>query len=240
MRENRAVDPFDLPPNPRLSDLLRALGRQVKLSIRTHVPARVVAYDPATQTANVQVELQQVVRYTDPQRLPAGAVPSGTPPNGEATLPPTQIMKVPVVWPRTLAGYVTFPLVSGDTGELHISDRSLEQWRLAGAPTDPGLAFTHALKDAVFHPGLHPDTQPITPATDLTATVVEGTLIKLGRQATADSVAKAELFLAELVTAITNAATAPNDGGATFKTNLLTNLGAITPAQIGSLKVKVE
>ncbi len=239
-RENRAIDPFDLPPNPQLADLLRAIGRQVKLSVRTHVPARVVVYDPATQTATVQVEILQVVRYTDLTRLPPGAVPTGTPPNAEAMLPPIQIVKVPVVWPRTLAGYVTFPLVPGDTGELHVSDRSLEQWRLAGMPTDPGLAFTHALKDSVFHPGLHPDTAPITPPTDLTATVVEGTLVKLGRLAMTDSVAKAEAFLAELITAVTASATGSNDGGAMFKTNLLTNLGKILPATIGSTKVKVE
>ena len=241
MRENRAVDPFDLPQHPTLSDLLRVIARQVRLSIRTHVPARVVAYDPATQTASVQVELLQVVRYTDPKRLPAGAVPSGAPPNAEATLPPTQILKVPVVWPRTLAGYVTFPLVPGDTGELHISDRSLEQWRLAGAPTDPGLAFTHALKDAVFHPGLHPDTAPITPATDLTATVLEGTLIKLGRLAATDGAAKAETLVslidAALVAAI--AAAVPNDGGKvalqTFQTTWDTGKAAVA-----STKVRVE
>lgn len=240
-RENRAGDPFDLPPEPELGDLLRAVARHVQLAIRTHVPAAIMAYDPATQTATVVLQMLTVVRVADPLRLPPGAIPMGLPPNMTATLPPTILMRVPVVWPRTTLGYVTFPLLPGDTGELHVSDRSLEMWRLSGAPTDPGLAFTHALKDSVFHPGLHPDTMPITPPTDLTATVIEGPMVKLGALATAaNSVAKAEMFLLALVQAVTAAATVPNDGGASFKTSLLAALGAITPAQIGSLKVKVE
>ena len=239
-RENRAVDPFDLPQSPGLADLLRLIARQVKLSIRTHVPASVVVYDPATQKATVLVQPLQVVRYTDETRLPVGAVPDGTPPNANATLPPITLVGIPVHWPRTAAGYITFPLLPGDTGELHISDRALETWLAAGAPVDPGLALTHALKDSVFHPGLHPDTAPIVPPTDLTATVLEGPLVKLGRLATVHSVAKAETFLAEIIAAVTASATTPTDGGALFRTNLLINLGLINPATIGSVKVKVE
>lgn len=240
MRENRAIDPFDLPLSPELADLLRIIKQQVKLAMRTHVPARVLAYAPATQKAAVQVQPLQVVRYTDPTRLPPGATPSGTPPDANATLLPVTIVGIPVCWPRTSTGYVTFPLIPGDTGELHVSDRALEAWLLAGAPVDPGLALTHVLKDSVFHPGLHADTSPITPPTDLTATVLEGTLVKLGRGALADSVAKSEAFLAALVTAITASAVTPGDGGAVFKSNLLAQLALINPATIGSVKVKVE
>ena len=61
-------------------------------------------------------------------------------------------------------------------------DRSIQEWLKLGIPADPIQAATDALQDAVFDPGLHPDTDPITPATDMTAAVLHhDTTIKPGR-----------------------------------------------------------
>ena len=53
-----------------------------------------------------------------------------------------------------------------------------------GGPCDPLFAWTHVLESSEFHPGLRPKAGAITPATDLTATVLEGAAVKLGRNAT--------------------------------------------------------
>jgi hypothetical protein len=219
-RENVSPSPYELPKDASVADLLRQVQRLTKLSIRTHAPATVLLYDPVRQLVDCTVDhllTVKVVDETQAARLVAqGAVLEGVPPNATATLPPIRLTQIPVAWPRTIAGYVTFPLVPGDTGELHVSDRSLAQWRLLGAPADPKLAETHSLADSVFHPGLTADTAPIVPPTDLTATVVQGPQVKLGPLA-ASPVAKGTELIAAVDAALAAAIAAipgPPDAGA--------------------------
>lgn len=235
--------PFTLPNEPDLPDLLRVLSRHVKMAIRTHVPAQVVAYTPGpVNKATVLVQTLRVVPVTDPTKLPATMVSiSGVPPNAKATLAPLTIPNVPVALQVGTQGGVTHPLTPGDFGMLHVSDRSLSAWLLAGAPCDPVLAATHALADSVFYPGLHPDVAP-APATafDPAATVLfAAAQAKLGDNTAVESVTKAESLLLALIQAVTAAPVGAMDGGATFKAGLISQLSAILPAQIGSVKVKV-
>ncbi len=240
-------DPWDLPPDPELVDILRVIARNIRLSMRTHVPASVVSYDPATQKAIVQVQPLQVVKVADATRIPTKIVSlKGVPPNAEATLQPIILKNIPVAWPRTLLGYVTFPLNAGDTGELHVSDRSMAAWLQTGIPSDPIMAFTHALQDGVFHPGLHSDVNPIVPPTDTTATVVEGTTaLKLGRNAVSPAVKATELVaavdaaIAAAVTAAAAIAPPAGDGGSSAFAAFKTAWDA-AKASLQSLKVKIE
>lgn len=239
--ENQSRDPFDLPQEPTLADLFRTAIRNAKLQIRTHLPAKVVAYDPALQKVTVEVGSLQVVRVSDAERLPKTVQSmKGTPPNAEATMLPLVLQLIPVAWPRTSSGYLTFPLSTGDTGELHVQDRSLEQWLTAGLATDPVLAFTHALKDSVFHPGLHSDTSPISPPTDLTATVLDGTVVKIGRGAN-EAIAKANPLIAAL-DAFASAVPSPPDGGAAIQQAFKSAWGPPGNARdlVAALKGKVE
>jgi len=200
-RENAAPSPYELPKDASMADIARQIQRLTKLSIRTHTPATIVTYDPARQVATLTVDHRQAVKVVDEVQLARvaakGATVVGVPPNAVATLPPLRLVDIPVVFPRTQAGYVTFPLAAGDTGQLHVSDRSLAQWRALGVPSDPLLSETHSLADAVFYPGLSPAARPIVPPTDIAATVVEGPLVKLGVGAT-DFVALASLVIAAL------------------------------------------
>jgi hypothetical protein len=241
-QENVAGDPFQLGTAAQLEDLFRHLERAIALQIRTHVPAAVKAYNPATNSAVLTVQIQEVVTVPELTKLPTkiAGPPRGIPPNAEVTLLPIELVNIPVAWPATAGGRITFPLTVGDTGLLHVNDRSVEQWLLAGLPTEPVLTFTHALKDSVFYPGYAPLTKPIVPPPSTTATVIEGTPnIHLGPLAV-ESVTKAESLITELVAAITAAATGTNDGGALFRTNLITSFGNILPTVIGSVKAKVE
>jgi hypothetical protein len=239
--ENRAGDPWALPQEPTLADLLRAWARDIELGIRTHVPATVVSYAAATNTALVQVGALPVQRVADPTKIPATTVSlKGVPPNAEATLQPIQL-KVPVAQLRTNTARFTLPLTTGDQGMLHVCDRSLEAWMLAGVPSDPQLAFTHALKDSVFVPGLFATTSPAVPPIDAVAVNIDGTAIKIGNALTSvEHVVKAESLMLALIAAVTATTVTPTDGGASFKATLLAQLALILPAQIASVKVTVE
>lgn len=183
MSRQQRTGVFELPETPELYDLLRTFGRRLKLSLRTNTVGTVLTYNPATQKVKVNCDILQIVKAFT---VGNAGVFEGTSNlnNDEITQPPVILDGVPVSWPRSGGGYLTFPIVPGDTGELVIQDRSLQQWLLLGAMTDPVQAATHALQDAVFHPGLHPDTDPITPATDITSAVLHhDAFIKLGRAA---------------------------------------------------------
>ena len=237
--ENRAVDPFDLRQTPKLQDLFRAFGRAWKLGIRTHVPATVVAFNPATSLVTVNVDMLQVVKVLSPERIPVRALSVvGIPPNAEAVMQPVQLTDIPCHIYGTQLNYVSVPIITGVTGMLHVSDRAMERWMLTGTPSDPGLAFTHALKDSIFYPGTRPLSRPLALPVDLTATVVEGALVKNGRLAV-ESATKASSLVTALVTAVSTAATGSMDGGATFKANLAANLATIL-AQISATKTLVE
>lgn len=244
-RENRSVDAFDLHATPALSELNRALARAIKLSIRTHIPSTVVAYDPATQTAQVTVDALPVVRVTDPTRIPKNILTlKGVPPNAEAVLAPIMLSQIPVAMLSGSTGYVAIPLVPGDTGMLHVSDRSLEAWLQSGIPADPVFAFTHALKDSVFYPGLRPKAKPITPPPS--GTVLEGLpTIKLGAVAV-DAVIKGTTFVAlmdAMITAAVAAAlpiTPPSGDGGTAAFTAFKTAWDAAKVSISSTKVSTE
>lgn len=147
--------------------------RTATVGVVTASPAQPLGYDPASQKVSVTVQMRQVVKNPEVSQGPGSIV----------TLPAVLLQNIPVAWPRTSKGYITFPLSLGDSGELIIQDRALQLWLASGKPVDPKFNWTHNINDSVFHPGLHSDLDPL-PATDLTGTVVEGDpTIKLGRSA---------------------------------------------------------
>lgn len=186
-REERA-GVLDLRENPSLGDLLNAIARNVRVTLRTATVVSVapsqkqpLGYDPVTQLCSLLV--QQLTTTINPKKA-TGA-------GSTITQPPVLLVNVPVAWPRTGAGYLTFPLAIGDTGELIIQDRSLQEWLKKGFPVDPIDNWTHNRGDGVFHPGLHSNRlDKRLPTTDLLATVLDGPAsvgpvggVKIGRGA---------------------------------------------------------
>jgi len=231
---------YELPEVPELYDILRTFGRRLKLSLRTNTVGTVTAYNPATQKVTVTCDILRVVKAFTVGNTGAfeGTANAN---NSEITLPVTILKDIPVAWPRCGGGYLTFPIVPGDTGILTVMDRSLQQWLLLGAMADPVQAATHALQDSVFEPGLHPDTDPITPPTDATGAVLHhDALIKLGRAAVQGVVKDASLqtFLSDAATTASIAAV-PQDGGKTaFAAFAVALLDLVAAA--GSTKVRTE
>lgn len=186
---------YALPADPELADLYRVWGRKIGLAIRTAVPGTVTVYDPSTQEASVTVDYLEIQRVT--QQIPGAPDPSET----NAVLPkaPLLLTKVPVcpVGSGNGTGYLTFPILPGCTGVLLVLDRSKDTWvnRTASVPVDPVKSSIHDLADCVFFPGLTDRLHRISVPTDLTAAVLEASLIKLGRNAV-QHVAIAEALVA--------------------------------------------
>lgn len=126
---------------PTTEELIRAWIEHHLTDVHVARPARVQAYDAATQTA----DLVPLVR---------GAVelPDGTIAHEDLPVLPC----VPVLWPRTGDHFIAFALQPGDTGLVVFCDAAIGHWRAStdGGVTDPGDLTRHSLSHGVFVPGL--------------------------------------------------------------------------------------
>lgn len=109
-------------------------------SVHVSMPGRVVSYDPATQSANVQPCVSQS-RYSESGEREARPLP---------VLPSIPVRHVGGGGFRT-----TVPIKPGDTGTLVFCSCSIEQWVCGdGRPVDPNDDRRHTLSDAYFEPGV--------------------------------------------------------------------------------------
>lgn len=136
--------------SPSVIDALTAVQDDLALRMRTVVPAVVVSYDPATQSAAIQ---------------PA---PKERTPGGEFRAL-AQIPNAPVVFPSGGGWSISWSLVADNEVLLLCSDRGLDRWRSTGSPYAPEDGRKHHLSAAFVWPGAGPAPDPITglSATDL-------------------------------------------------------------------------
>jgi hypothetical protein len=183
------------PPNAQLTDLLRLFRRAMELDLRVSAPGQIVVYDPSTQLASVQLGLLAVEVDENGAEVPQA---------------PLVLPQVPVLCYGGSLGYVSTPIIPGDTGFVLFSDRCIDQWLQSGGPVDPISGRTHNLADAVFIPGFRPLPSKVTPPVDLTATVVDGsTFVKLGRNATEFVVTKGTTMATTVAAAVTTLTAVP-------------------------------
>lgn len=124
---------------PKLADVLaRAVG-SILGSIHTAFPGIVETYDYATAKASIKPVVGR--RYADGAEIDMPIIPS-----------------VPVVWLRTSAGSISFPLSRGDGVLVICAERSIDDFlsAAAGATVIPEDGRKFDLSDAIAIPGLYP------------------------------------------------------------------------------------
>lgn len=184
--------------------------------LNTAEPGQIVDFDSATQTATVRPMLQRAVLDDD------GEYQLETPPD---------IYDVPVIFPRSRLGYLTFPISQGDSGLIVYGMRDIGQWRYTGVQGSPGDHRVCSMAGAMFLPGLYPDADklPATNGSHVVLAPLSGAYVLLGSSSATEFLAiasKVETQLGKLVDAIANAAVGTSDGGAAFKANVLSNLAS--------------
>ncbi len=121
---------------PDLSTVIMDAIKYQLAETNTAIPARILDYDPATQSASVEPLIKK--RYKD------GRVIDRAPITG-----------VPVIFPAAGGGIITFPVKEGDTVLLIFSQRSIDRWvQSDGQPIDPLDNRKHDISDAIALPGL--------------------------------------------------------------------------------------
>lgn len=145
-----------------LTEIIERISAANVAEVRISIPAKVVSYDPATQSCSVQPLIRERVEDEagewQLERLPV-------------------IQGVPVCFQRGGGFHITFPISVGDTGLVIFSDASLDTWLSEGGEVDPGEPRAFCVNDAVFYPGLRPFKG---------ATAVSNEHISIGRDGAAE------------------------------------------------------
>lgn len=132
-----------------LAEVLEVHGRTLQSRVHTGVPAKVVKYDPTTNTIDAEIVVRNAVWNR----------------NGEREYEEfPHIPAVPVLWPRAGGMVVRLPLEPGDFVWLAFSEAALGEWRSTGQLSDPKDARRHSIGYPVAIPGAFPDTDPMSPA----------------------------------------------------------------------------
>lgn len=130
-----------------LEALVDQIGQAMRGSLHTSMPAQVVTFDPASQTATVQ----PTIRFA---RVSEGG--------GIEQYEPSPIANVPVAFFRAGAGSIYCEPLPGDKGLLLINERSTDEWRSAGrADTIPADPRRFDLTDGVFLPSVSTPADPL-------------------------------------------------------------------------------
>ena len=125
----------DLTPEsraPQLGELLLRLGDRISKGLRVALPARVISYDSAKHTVDVQPLLKEVVDQSAAKPV-------------AVSLP--VVFNVPVMHPSGGGFRLLFPLETGDQVLLVFADRSLDRWKSAGAEVDPQDLRRHKISE---------------------------------------------------------------------------------------------
>jgi hypothetical protein len=132
-----------------LAEVVEAGTRTANARVRVSLPAKVVTYDPVTNTITAKVQVKDFYFDEDGEReyeeLPV--LPS-----------------VPVQWPRAGGKIVRLPLTPGDGVLLVFSSLSLAEWRLTGQVSEPKDSRRNSIGYCFAVPGAFPDTSPVSPA----------------------------------------------------------------------------
>ena len=132
-----------------LEDVILDAIRSNQLEINTFMPATVTSYDALFNTVSAQPSFKRTM--IDPPEL----------------VRRPELADVPVIFPRTSAGGLSFPISTGDPVGLIFSQRSMDDWLLTGLEGQVFDSRLHDINDAVAIPGLQSKLDlPLIPLQD--------------------------------------------------------------------------
>lgn len=120
---------------PSLADVLARAVENILSSVHTAFPGTIEKYDYTTGKADIAPSVGR--KFDDGSEVEMPVIPS-----------------VPVVWPRSSLGSISFPLSRGDGVLVVCSERSIDDWLSKGGKVIPSDGRRFDLCDAVAIPGL--------------------------------------------------------------------------------------
>jgi hypothetical protein len=226
--------------SPGFVDVIRRAMESRLMDLHVSLPGKVTRYDAATQLADVQPMLKRQVPKRD----------------GSVLLEELPIVpSVPVVFPRSSAFFLSFPIQPGDFVLLVFVERDHSEFMRTGENADPGDRRMHHLSGAVAIPGFFPGPLALEGAhasqmamgADGGAQIhITPTDVRLGSEAPADFVALASKVdqaigkLRDAFNAHTHTGGTVLPAGVTGPPLTVPTVVPVTTLPVGSLKVRAE
>lgn len=213
---------------PSRAQYIKDYVRFCMSEMRVCLPGRVEKVDHDAQTVDVQPQIKRRLQAEDGtvsyERLPV-------------------IRTVPIGYQRAGDFFSYLPPKVGDSVMLHFVDYSMDEWFDSGRESEPAFAHAHELTDCFAVPAGYPKSKALSGMNGDDAVIgkIDGSKIVLkgngeihaGGENPTSFVALAqhvEDALSTLKSAISSAAVTPQDGGATFKANILGALSSWPPS----------
>lgn len=141
--------------DPTLRALLQNLKREVMVDLNCHQVGRIISFDPATQKAKVEIQMQRVV-YNQVQAA-----------EGKLQYVPTTVTypvlgDVPVFIPSGGTATMTFPFAAGDPCLVLFNDRDIDLWYVGGSISPPNSGRLHSLSDGLAIVGFRPAARAVS------------------------------------------------------------------------------
>lgn len=113
------------------TELLEQAKENAMMDVRVSMPARIVSFDPATKTAQVEICMQMVD-------------------DDDSTIEYPPLVDCPCLFTRGGGFHVVHPYSVGDSGLVLFSDRCLDGWFESGKTAPPMDFRVHSMSDAYF------------------------------------------------------------------------------------------
>lgn len=113
------------------TELLEQAKENAMMDVRVSMPARIVSFDPATKTAQVEICMQMVD-------------------DDDSVIEYPPLVDCPCLFTRGGGFHVVHPYSAGDSGLVLFSDRCLDGWFESGKTAPPMDFRVHSMSDAYF------------------------------------------------------------------------------------------
>jgi hypothetical protein len=129
--------------NNKNTEMMRLVFGELVKEISTSIPGHVIAFDPLTQLAQVQIGVVGVKR-------------------DETTFDRPPLIEVPVTFIGDSEFIVEHQIVEGTEGAIFFSQRCIDGWVNTGGIAENPIMRFHDINDAHFSPGLRSQPNAIT------------------------------------------------------------------------------
>ncbi len=152
---------------PRLEDVIAAAVKSFLGAVEVAMPVRVVKYNAARETVDVQPQIRHSLD------------------NGDGTFDEMDypvIPDVPIAWLSGKGGscFFTMPFGKGDPGFVICASKDIGMWRSTGQQGTSGDQRRHTIAGAIFIPGLRPNGELVGSGKRDSEAVVIGEKVMLG------------------------------------------------------------
>lgn len=113
------------------TELLEQAKENAMMDVRVSMPARIVSFDPATKTAQVEICMQMMD-------------------DDDSAIEYPPLVDCPCLFTRGGGFHVVHPYSAGDSGLVLFSDRCLDGWFESGKTAPPMDFRVHSMSDAYF------------------------------------------------------------------------------------------